>query len=815
LNGGGAYPDRLLMTFLFDLSAGNLKDLQFELPPGFLGSATAIPTCPRELLSLYNPAACPSDTQVGTVEVVALGFPTVMALYNTDPEPGYLAELGFKNFLLDSRMLVKVLPNGQAQFELHDSVQDTALGNLKVEVWGMPADHQTAPTAPRRAFLRLGTRCDGAAPAMALRSRSWQAPQTWHASSATLGPPLTGCESLGLDPQLDFSVDDATTDSPTGAQVTVDLPQSPDPDAPQGARVKDLRVGFPEGIALSPGAATELVACSDDAVRLGEPGPAACPAASKVGTAELSTGLLGEPVAGAVHIGRQLSDSDYRIYIVINAQAIDIELAGTLHADPQTGRLTTEIRDIPEMAVDRLTLSFGGGPHALFVTPEECGSGTASVALTPYSGGPSFTSTAAFATAQDPFGRPCPVATHPFAPRFVAGTSRTRAGGPAPLSVTIRRAPGEQMLDRFSMTLPGGLSAKPAGVPRCSAAAAAAGACPAASRIGAATTESGSGASPYMLEGDAFLTGPYRGAPFGVALVFRAVAGPFDLGTVVIRAALRLDPLTGQVTIDTDRLPRLVKGVPLRIQTIGLDIDRPGFMVNPTSCRPSAITARIASTGGALSLGRSRFAVGRCAALRFRPKVAMTLTERRELRADGHPGLRMRLSAARGGANLREVSFELPAPLGPSVTGPTAICSLTQLEDERCPPQAAIGHVSARTPLLSSPLRGPVYSVQPRGSGPPDLWALMRSGAVHVRFRMKTAIDRGQLRGRLVDLPDIALSRLDMTFAAGRYGMLSLDRAPCAGSRPLPMRAQTRLTAHNSASRRAAVRLQVGPGCRR
>jgi hypothetical protein len=811
-NRAGVAPDRLVMAFSLDPPASNLKDLEFELPPGFLGDANAVPTCPRHLVSVLSIGECPSASQIGEVEGVALGLPVAMPLYSIDPEPGYLAEFAFKNFLLDNRLFIKMLPNGQARFEMRDVVQDAALTDLNVEVWGIPADHQTAPTAPRRAFLALATRCDGTTPTVTIRSRSWQEPETWHPTSEAITSPLVGCEALQIHPRLSFSVDDASTDSPTGVRLTVEVPRDPDPGAPPSARATNVHIDFPEGLAMSPGAANGLVVCAEDAVRLGQPGPGACPAASNVGAVELSSPLMRAPIPGTIHIGRQLSDTDYRMYMLLNATGLDIELEGVLRVDPETGRLSADIVDIPEMVFDRMAMSFDGGPQGLFVTPAECGSGTASISLATHSGGPPATSTAPFATTGDPFGRPCPTQP-PFAPSFVAGTSRTRAGGPATLEVTIRRAPGEQLIERLALTLPPGMSAKPGSVARCPAGAAATGTCRSASRIGTAIAEIGSGAGPLQMKGDAFLTAPYRGAPFGIALVFRAIAGPFDLGTFVIRAAVRDDPRTSATTVETDRLPRLMKGMPIRIQTLALDIDRPGFMVNPTSCAPSAVTASIESVQGAVAQASSRFAVGRCDALRFRPDVSMALTERSELRADGHPGLRLKLRSRSGSANLRGLSFELPPSIGPSVTGPPAICSQAQLEDERCPDAARIGKMTARTPLLSRPLRGSVYSVQPSGGGITEVWAVMRSMGISVSLRMTNAVVRGRLRGRLVDLPDIPLSRLTMTFAAGRHGMFTLDRDPCRSRGARRMLAKARLAGHNSVTRRTTVPIRIGPGC--
>jgi hypothetical protein len=808
-NRAGVSPDRFQVSLALDLAAGNAKHVAFELAPGFVGATNAVPSCPRHLISFFDfSVTCPSATQVGEIETEVLGGPSVLALYNIDPEPGYVAEFGFKSLLFDGRIYVKMLPNGQARFEMRDLIQDSAVPTLDVEIWGIPADHQTAPTAPRRPLLKMGTRCDGTAPQIKLEVRSWQAPETTHVSWGDFAPPLVGCEDLEIDPRLGFTLDDATTDSPTGVRIDLDMADEADPDAEPTGRLRNILIGFPEGLALSPSAAHGLTACSEQAARIGQPGPAGCAASSRIGATELSSPLLKEPVAGAVYIGRQLSDTEYRMYVVMNEKGIDIELGGILRADPATGRLTAEIEDVPELDVGRLTLSFRGGPRGMFATPQDCGSGTASIVVTPYGGGAPVTALAPVATSSDPFGRPCP-APQPFAPDFVAGTSSTRAGAKAPLAVTIRRASGERMLERFTMKLPPGVSASLGPVRRCAAAAVSAGACPRESRIGAAFVETGSGTSPFLLEGDVFLTGPYRRAPFGVVLVFRALAGPFDLGTVVIRAALRVDPLTGQVSVETDSFPRMLKGVPLRIQTVAMDLDRPGFMTNPTSCAASAATARMESVDGSVSNGRSRFAVGGCRALRFRPTLSMTLTEREQLHAGGYPGLRLRLRSPSRDANLSDLSFDLPPLVGPSVTGPTAICSRRQLANERCPAEASVGKVSARTAVLSEPLRGNLYSVQPPRGGVPDVWAVMRGEGVGVRFRLKSKLVGGRLRGELVDLPDIPLASLTMKFAGGKRGLFTLDRAPCVGGRARRAAAKARLTAHSSATRRATVPLRV------
>ena len=808
----GTYPDRVIMDLSFDPTIANLRDVVIDFPPGFSGGTQPLPACPREDATLGSfGVGCPPESQVGHTELVAGGFPASAGIYNVEAGPDNPLMLTFGTFFASGRFFATILPDGTPRFTATDFSQDTSFRSMRIELWGVPADHQSVST-PRRGLLATPTDCNGQPPTAKVEVRSWEPDQPPQHASAALGPPLTGCDTLDAEPGVELALGAPRTDSPTGLRMTVAVPQSEDLDSQVTARPKAIAVRFPEGVALSPGVASTVTACPEEAVGLGEPGATGCPASARIGDAEIHSPILEEAIPGAIYMGRQQGATDYRMYVAIRGRGIDVKLAGTLHADPLTGRISAEFPDIPQLPFDRMTLSFAGGPRAPLATPLVCGQGTHSVTLTPYGGAPPASATAETSIGADPEGRPCP-SRLPFAPSMVAGTTVARAGAAAPLAVTIRRRPGDQLLGGFGMTLPKGLSAKLGAVPRCAAAAAASGACPRQSRIGRAVTEAGSGAAPLALDGDAFLTGPYRGAPFGMAMVFQGIAGPFDLGTIVVRAALRVDRLTGQVTIDVDPLPTVLSGIPLRIQTVALDVDRPGFIRNPTSCAPTRISAVAKSSAGDVSRQSSRFALGGCRKLRFRPEIATALTDPDELERGGHPGFRLRLRSATRGANLRGLEVDLPKLLQPSPTGPTAVCSLTQLDKGRCPAASRVGSASARSPILSEPLRGPVYQTQPPwGVGPPDAWALVEGMGVSMRFKLRTRVEGGRLRGEIDDLPDIPLTSLVLSFAGGDQGLFTADRDACAGGRARPMRAALRLTAHSAAKRRLQPRVRV-PGC--
>jgi hypothetical protein len=456
-----------------------------------------------------------------------------------------------------------------------------------------------------------------------------------------------------------------------------------------------------------------------------------------------------------------------------------------------------------------MTLRFDGGAGSLLVTPLPCGPATTTARFTPHSGGAAVATQATVAVG--PLGPPCGT-PQPFAPSFEGGSTNARAGKSTAFTTTVRRRDGEQLPARLAIAFPAGMSAALGSVRRCPAAAAAAAACPAASRIGHAVAELGPGTSPGRLTGEAHLTGPYRGAPFGLALVFDAAIGPFDLGEMVVRGTLRVDPLSGQVTVETDALPRTFEGVAVRFQTIGLDIDRPGFIRNPTSCRPKSVAATLRSTAGAVSRSASRFAVRGCIDLPFRPAFSMALTDRRQQRRGGKPGLRIAARLPAGDAALRRVDALLPRLLRFDPSALRAVCSRGQALEGACPRKARVGTGYARTPLLDRALRGSIYVVQPRGAGTPDLWTSLEGAGIRVDLRAETAVEEGRLETSLVGLPDFPMASFAMRFAGGRRGIFALKGDPCGARRglvaPLAIEGQNGVLLRNRA--RAATQADCG-----
>jgi hypothetical protein len=814
----GAHPDRFVARFEFVTEAGaadaNVKDIVFDLPTGFSGDATAVPACPRGLL--FTPG-CPPESQIGVIRLTFVAFGQLeVPIYNVVPQGPHVAEFGSSVLIIPVRLLASLRADGDygTRIELHDLLQNLPLLAGEVELWGVPADHQTGTAIPRRSFLRNATRCDDGPPTTTIRARSWQQPDAWVSATSAEPGPLTGCAELPFDPGLGVTLDSPVADSPTGALVELTFPQSNDADGPTTSHLKEAAVTLPEGLSLSPAVAEGLTACDDAQLGVGSTRPPACPESSKLGSVEISSPLLDQPMKGDLFFGRQLAANTYRLFITAAGPGFALKLRGSLQPDPLTGRLTTVLTDLPQLPVARLALRFKGGPRAPLATPPSCGTGTASAVLTPYRGGPVATVAVPVTIASGPGGGAC-ASTLPFAPSFTAGSTPARAGGNGAFSLTVRRPDGDEPIERLRVPLPPGLSAHLADVARCPMPVATAAACSAASRVGSVVVEAGAGTSPFSLSGEVHLTGPYRDAPLGLALTLRALVGPLDLGTIVVPLALRFDPFDGQHTIATDALPTMLGGIPLRLQTIGVDVDRPGFMVNPTSCRKVQITATIRGAIAGIATPSAPYSLRGCRGLRFGPTISLALTGRRELRKGGHPELRIAMRQRAGDANARAVTVAMPRAVELNEDAVSAICSREQARDDRCPAGSRVGTARVRTPLLADPLTGPVYAVQPDGGGTPDLWAAVAGGGIRLMLRSVTVVRQGELRAKFVELPDLPMSAFTMRLGGARQGVVSVVERLCDRGRRRALVARAALRGQNDARASQVVPVRARPRCGR
>ncbi|HST56062.1 MAG TPA: hypothetical protein VLJ42_09240 [Solirubrobacteraceae bacterium] len=836
----GAHPD-LTTTFSLDtLDAspigGTPRDLNLELPKGLVGAANATPTCPMGVVSDVN-KQCPASSIVGDATVslfyLALPFPFTyhVLVYNITPYADEPAAFGFFA-IYPVRLDTKVRSDGDYGITASGTnlTEGASVIGSTLTLWGVPADHNgpgpltavfTNPSFTyggpgadqRRPFLTNPTECSGVSASSSLAIDSWQNPGLFDTASFDVGQ-FTGCERLAFAPSLDLRPDSRVAGAPAGLAVDLSVPQNPDPDGLATAHVKDVSAKLPRGMALSAAAADGLGACSDDQIGLHSLDPAACPDSSKVGTVVVSTPLLDDPLTGDVYIGTQQSSDPqsgqmFRLWLQVAGSGVRVKLPGSVKVDPVTGQLTASFSSNPQVPFDDFKLSFFGGSRAVLVNPSTCGTHTTNATISSWAGS-TVNSSSSFVIDQN-----CDQAGK-FEPTLSAGLVSARAGDASPFTLTVDKPSGQQDIDGLDVTLPPGLLAKIGSVTKCGDADASAGTCPAASQIGRTTVASGNGLTPIYIPqpGKAptavYLTGPYKGAPYGLSIVVPAQAGPYDLGTVVVRAAVLVDTHDAHVTVKSDPLPTILQGIPLDIQKINVTLDRPAFMVSPTACGPMAVSASIGSSAGAVSAVSSPFQLGGCAALPFSPRFSAS-TVAKTSRANGASLDAKIVIGVHGEANAHSVYVALPKQLPSRLTTIQKACLATTFaaNPASCPAESLVGMATSKTEVLADPLSGPAYLVSHGGAAFPDLVIVLQGDGV--RFDLVGAINissKGITSTRFSNAPDAPIDSFELKLPQGPHSILTSNGSLCA--KPLVM--PTTITAYNDRQVVQQTKIKVS-GC--
>jgi hypothetical protein len=492
--------------------------------------------------------------------------------------------------------------------------------------------------------------------------------------------------------------------------------------------------------------------------------------------------------------------------------------------DEQTGQITVVFPHNPQLPFKELRMKIFGGALGIVRTPAVCGAYQTTAALTPFSApesGPPAERSSAFEIAAPEHGNACPSAPSqlPNSPLLRAGTVTPRAGTYSPLVLRLVREDGSQEIKSFDAALPPGLTAKLAGIPYCPDAAieAARGrsgaeekaspSCPSGSEVGTVDAVSGAGPTPIHVPGHVYLAGPYQGAQLSLAFITPVLAGPFDLGTTVVRAAVYVDPETVQNHVVSDPLPTILQGIPLDIRSITVVLDRPGFILNPTSCEEFHISGSATSISGAVAPLSQRFQVGDCKILRFKPKFKLGLSG--GIHRNGHPRLRAVVRPTPGGANLSQTEVTLPPTEFFDNAHLRDICTNVQFKANACPESSIYGHARAETPLLPEPLVGPVF-LQPSTHRLPDLVAALHSGAFSINVHLHAREDsvHASIRSTFERIPDVPLTRFVLSMAGGKKGILVNSKDLCAKR----YRIKVQLWGQNGKSYASEPRLRVPCG---
>jgi len=826
--------------------AGFVKDVMVELPPGLIGNPTAVPRCPVRLAEQEQ--KCPGESQVGMIKVVSAsersGFDPNDGfrgrLYNVETGKGEAARIaGLINLSTNAYISAGVRTGADYGVNAGASNLPTLSSpfDFEIRIWGVPADPShdperrcpgvvgpcsLPPETAKRPFLRNPTRC-GELLRARVKVESYNLPGVYFTREVDL-PPITGCDQVPFDPSLTLRPTTEVADSPTGLHVNLEVPQHEDPAKPASADLRDAVVRLPDGLTVNPASAQGLAACTPQQFGLTSQigaspvqttaGPATCPDAAKIGTVEIDSPLLDHTLRGGVYVAEPYNNpfgSLLAIYIAVDdaESGIVIKLAGEVAIDSD-GRLTAMFKENPQLPFESFRLNFFGGPRAALKTPTVCGSFEVQAALTPWSASQAATPEVvdSFDIGAPPSGGSCPRshAGRPADATLQAGSDGTLAGAFTPFGARVSRQDGSQELVSISVTPPKGLLARLAGVPYCpdsalAAAAARSGSderhapsCPKASEVGSVVVGAGVGPDPIHVVGKAYLAGPYKGAPLSLAFVTPAVAGPYDLGTVVVRAALEVDPVTAQVTVNSDPIPTQLKGVQLALKTVDVKMDRDRFTLNPTNCEATNVRGTVVSRSGAAIPLQARFQVGGCRQLSFKPKIALRVSG--PTRRAGHPALKavVRFPTGARSANIARAQVGLPPAHMLDQGNIRSVCTQAQLHTRSCPKGSIYGWAKAWTPLLEEPLEGPVYLGVGYGHKLPDLVADLDG---QVRILLNGRIDttkRLGLRSTFQAVPDAPVSRFVLRMKGGkRYGLLTNKENICRK----PQRASVRFIGQN------------------
>jgi len=791
-------------TFMCEVPDGQFKDVEVKLPAGFVGNPNAVPTCPQRdfvkgLVFGGGPASCPKSAAIGTA--VLRGntgglLPLNLRVYNLKAGPNEPAKFGFA--ALSARIILRPSIRTGGDYGLTVKIPSASQGlpvvGSELNFWGVPGDksHEADRGAPFegtvRPFLSNPTSCVGPV-VTSLRMNSWQEQGNYQEASflsheaAEPNKPIgaDGCENLSFEPALKLRSDPPSAASPTALSATLHIPQhDSDPDGLVTSHLKKAVVKLPQGVSVNPSAANGLGSCSEAQFGYHNANPVSCPNDSKVGTGEVVTPLLPDPLTGSIYLAQQNANpfgSLLAIYMVVEGHGVTAKIAGKIDTDPNTGQVTATFDNNPQLPFSDFKLDFFGGPGGVLVNPNDCGDKTYTGSFDSWSGGPTVNTTDAFSINQN-------CSNGGFNPGFSAGTTQPVAGAYAPFGVDVTRNDGEQNIAAIGTTLPKGVAAKIAGVPLCPEANAATASCPATSQVGAVNIAAGAGPEPVWVPqpGKAptavFLGGPYKGDPYSLIFRVPVQAGPFDLGTVAVRASISVNPETAQVSVTSDSLPQILKGIPIDYRQVHIDVNRAGFMLNPTNCTPTAVASTIVSDTGAAVTPASRFQVGSCGDLGFKPKLYTRIWGKTNRGA--HPKLRAILQPRKGDANAGRVALTLPRSEFLDQAHIKTICTRVQFAAGACPADSVYGWAKAKTPLFDQMFEGPVY-LRSSNHKLPDLVAALKGPVAFNLVGRIDSVNKG-IRNTFESPPDVPVSKFILYMKGGSKGLLVNSRNICKGT---------------------------------
>jgi uncharacterized repeat protein (TIGR01451 family) len=811
--------------------SGAVKESGLDLPPGFVLDVADTPKCSSAVFAEGGgsiQAKCAVGTQVGTV-TLKLDFGEgddghlVVPLYNLTTNPGEVARLAFDSELFGVEGSITIRPGDYGGVTSFHTINFDVLQAVEITVWGVPsaASHDTLrglacvsnggnslfceynsppeynlpvsglrATSPPTPFFTNMTQCDGEPQEGTYFTRSWQEPERELTAPTSFGT-MTGCPLIEFGPYIMAAPDTTRADTPAGFTFDVKEPQEGlvAAEGLSSADIENTVATLPQGVVINPGQAAGLAACQFSQDGIGLNGPPSCPSNSKVGEVEVESPLVVRPLKGPVYL---LASTPPEIKLLVAPEdpvdGIYVKFIGTVHLNATTGQLVTTFEKTPSLPFDNLRLSFSGGAQAALATPTGCGIYQSTGLFAPWSGQSEAFTASSFAIESGPAGSPCENPL-PFHPELIAGSTTDQAGGFTGFSVLLQRGDGQQRVKSLQFKVPEGLLGEIAKVPLCGEPQAADGTCSAASQIGHTVVEAGPGPYPLVVPqpgkppAPIYLTGGYKGAPYGLSIVVPLEVGPFTLETQIVRAKIEVDPYTAQLTVTTDPFPSIIDGIPSDLREIDAVIDRPEFMFNPTGCEPMAFGGTAYSLEGASVPISSHFQMGSCRALTFKPNFKVS-TSAKTSRADGasldahivYPAGKLGDNQASSQSNIARVKVELPRQLPSRLSTLQKACTAQVFEANpaNCPQASVIGHATAVTPVLPVTLTGPAYFVSHGGEAFPSLIVVLQGYGTTVDLVGSTFISKaGITSSTFKQVPDVPITSFELVLPEGPFSALA------------------------------------------
>jgi hypothetical protein len=821
----GGHPDFGITDFSlneFGTAGDGVKAIRIDVPVGFTTNPQALPTCSMSdfeaNLGKLEASHCPKSSVAGVQEItITLPGPKFLTLtgtvYNLEPAFGLPLEFGIDiGFFGHLHSLIE----GEVSWhkEAEATEEGIASGDyhelFRIKIPKRLSEGEVPIARSRLVF-------NGKAGAgLNTTATTCPGPQTTHLRvEPYVGPPATAsytstptsaeenCKVLAFEPSFSFTPSSTRSDAPVGPSVEVGFPVNKSSAEIENSQLRTSEVTLPPGMTINPAAAAGLEACTPEELAIGTEATAvSCPAHSVIGTAVLNVpGLPPDSLKGRIFLGEQapgpITGPPYKVYVVVESARYGqlVRLEGTVQPNLASGQLAATFPDQPQGPFRTIKLAFNGGLFAALANPIDCGPAATRSTFIPYSGNAPAALLSEFVVDSNGSGGACP-AVPPFSPAQSTSVEPARGGASSTFALRLERPEGQQYVGSVRTVLPPGLVALIPTVAQCGEAQANAGTCGAASQIGTVAIAAGSG-EPFVFHGRVYLTGPYEGAPFGLAIVVPPVAGPFVLPDVIARAKVEIKSDTAQVIVTDAKVPTIVAGIPIRLRSLSISLDRQGFERNPTNCGVLATESTVggftpAGATAAASLSTPFQAEG-CNTLAFKPSFSAS-TGGKPSRQNG-ASLETTINQPAGQANIRSVLVTLPKQLPSRLTTLQKAClpAIFEANPFSCPEGSLVGSARANTPTLPTKLTGPAYLVARGGAQFPDLDLLLEGDGVRVILKGGTSIKNGITTTNFAATPDVPVSSITINLPMGPHSALAAFGNLCTAALKMP----TTITAQN------------------